>query len=283
MDLNQLRLCGGTFLTLLCTAKIEDKLTFGKERSSSDSELLFSLLNLFNEGYTKRTIKMESLKSRTPEYKYCVRENLTQLKKKELISSFDESIKKKYTSKLSIAEKLVKDNLNTNVDETLKKAIKSIIDLIANDETIKDDALFYVVPSGNTITKKELKTLKEVNVAAFILGVFHYIVVNIKDNRIGRTTIESWIPNLGERTGTTYEIHTELGNDFNKLLLTFASDAIEVPEETTEEQEDTIEDDVGFETPSDKYTNENNKTNFNFQIGRNNFNNIGSMTFIDKD
>ena len=57
----------------------------------------------------------------------------------------------------------------------------------------------------------------------------------------------------------------------------------EVPEETTEEQEDTIEDDVGFETHSDKYTNETNKAMINFQIGCNNFNNIGSMTFIDKD
>lgn len=282
MDLNHLRLCGGTFLVLLNEAKIETKASFGQKRSSSISELVFSLLNLFNDGYTKETINMDTLKTRASGYKLCS-ENLTQLKKEELIAAFDFEIKNNYDQKLSKMNELIRDNLCTKVETTLKKVIKSIIDLITFDETISNDALFYALPNGNPITKQELINLKKIDVPSFLLGVFHYIVSNVRDNTIGRPTIENWIPNLGTKTGTSYTISTGLGNNFNELSLFHCMDSNQTNAEPTVEPEINTPDDIAYETNSNKSTNENQTINVNYQFGRNNFNNIGSLTFIDKD
>ena len=71
-------------------------------------------------------------------------------------------------------------------------------------------------------------------------------------------------------------------NDYKAITLTIDVADVETVDEEIEVETETA-DDIVYETNSDKGTNENQTINVNYQFGHNNFNNIGSLTFIDKD
>lgn len=181
-------LCGGTFLVLLYEAKKK-----GRKKSStdsntmSDSELFTCLVSLINpqikneQGGTVRTFASD--------YKLCRCSdiNIAELTNEMLIQKFDNDIKTKYSEKLSQLNRDIKNTMNFEIKGLW--LVAALIDLIESDNTILDDAQFFVQPDGSTIKKKDLRNIKTVCFPAFILGVWHYIITNVKDNTIGKETL----------------------------------------------------------------------------------------------
>jgi hypothetical protein len=75
--------------------------------------------------------------------------------------------------------------------------VKALIDLIEQDDSIKPDEEFYIRRWTVKIKKTALGGLDDVCLPAFLLGVWHYVVVYRKDNSVGKATYDEWCPENG--------------------------------------------------------------------------------------
>ena len=129
--------------------------------------------------------------------------------------------------------------------------------------------------AGFSVYKKKaaLGDLKKVCLPAFLLGIWHYIVINRKDNSIGQKTYEAWCPSNG-RAQRKYTAH--MGEGILNGLTTYTIDAketiaTEIVDEPTEDKEsDTVNSDT---PPITQQMVNNNPTFFNINIsgGNNSF------------
>ena len=167
-------------------------------------------------------------------------------------------------------------------EPVLNKLVRSILELIEKDDTISKNDKFYILPNGKSVSKVAMLLSDTFDLPAFILGVFHYIIVNKIDNKLGLQTYDSWYVSSGNKK--IYKFTSDIGDTYKAITLTIDATAVETANEEIEvEQKQEPSDDIVYETNSDKSTNENQTINVNYQFGHNNFNNIGSLTFIDKD
>jgi uncharacterized protein (UPF0216 family) len=76
--------------------------------------------------------------------------------------------------------------------------VKALVEIIRNDKDIPADTMFYINEDGLPSTKKQLLTITAVCFQAFLVGVWHYIIMNRQDNTLGRSTIIDWTPMYSE-------------------------------------------------------------------------------------
>ena len=187
------RLCGGTFFTLVLQA-LQQRMNArehydGDSDGLSDPEVLVGLIKVINPAYVDPG--KEKLKTIVNNYKRCETSTSTYFPfgDDQVISAFDEIIRNNYQTALNGMIGFVNDFLD--VSETVHKDInlvRALVDLIQQDQTIKAGDEFFIGPNGEKKKKAALGDLKEVCLPSFILGVWHYVVVNRKDNGIGKKT-----------------------------------------------------------------------------------------------
>ena len=280
------RLCGGTFFTLVLQAlrqrmKAREHYS-GDSDGLSDPEVLVGLIKVINPDYSD--LGKESLKGTANNYKACKISNSAYLPfdDEQVISAFDSEVKMNYQSALNRMIEFVKGFID--VSETVHKdvnLVRAIVDLIQRDQTIKAGDEFYIGPNGEKKKKAALGDLKKVCLPSFLLGVWHYIVVNRRDNAVGKMTYDAWCPSNG-RASRKYTAH--MGEKILEGLTTYTVDTKETV--SAETVDDPIEEEtsgaVGQDTPpmTQQMIN-NNSTFFNINIsgGNNNFyHHVGNLT-----
>ena len=60
--------------------------------------------------------------------------------------------------------------------------VKALLETIGNNKAITDGTVFYV--DGTIWRAFDLQSIDNVCVPSFVLGIWHYIVMNVKDNLI---------------------------------------------------------------------------------------------------
>ena len=272
------RLCGGTFFTLVLQAlrqrtKAREHYT-GDSDGLSDPEVLVGLINVINPDYADPG--KENLKGTANNYKACKTSNSTYLPfdDEQVLSAFDSVVRTDYQTALNGMISFVNDFLD--LSETVHKdvnLVRALVDLIQQDQTIKAGDEFFIGPNGEKKKKAALGDLKKVCLPAFLLGIWHYIVINRKDNSIGQKTYEAWCPSNG-RAQRKYTAH--MGEGILNGLTTYTIDAketiaTEIVDEPTEDKEsDTVNSDT---PPITQHMVNNNPTFFNINIsgGNNSF------------
>ena len=68
---------------------------------------------------------------------------------------------------------------------------KALFEVVDCDPSITTE-LFYIEGSTQPYDKKHLLALDEIELPSFLLGVWHFIVVNRRNNKVGADTIEAW-------------------------------------------------------------------------------------------
>jgi hypothetical protein len=66
--------------------------------------------------------------------------------------------------------------------------VQSLLQLIDEDASIDNDAKFYINADGTAETKGNLIKRSMLYFDPFLLGVFHYVIINHSDNKKGRDT-----------------------------------------------------------------------------------------------
>ncbi len=129
----------------------------------------------------------------------------------------------------------------------------------------------YIEPNGEKKKKAALGDLKEVCLPSFLLGVWHYVVVNRKDNGIGKKTYDMWCPSAG-RGQRKFTAH--IGEGILDNLTIFYADDVEKSETDSKPVETVITEDVQAEPVQQTV---NNPFVFNFYQYGNNGTQIGHI------
>lgn len=228
MGENYPRLCGGTFLTLL----LEDV----KPRSSkrdvyhnggdglSNSEIFEGLVKIINPDYIKPKNK-DTLKNQVSDYRKCEVSTAAYLPfdRDVDLHAFDDRVKNDYGDVLQRMIEFTATflSMQTEMHKDLN-LVKALLDLIDQDESISDDELFYVTPTGNSLCKKDLVRSQTICFESFLLGVWHYAVEKRRNNMVGKDTFNEWCPQLQERSARVYRGH--MGENFHDITLSYAGD-----------------------------------------------------------
>ena len=236
------RLCGGTFFTLVLQA-LRQRLKAREHYSGdsdglSDPEVLVGLIKVINPDYTDPG--KENLKVTANNYKACTISNSTYLPvdDEQVISAFDSKVRTAYQSVLNRMIGFVNDSLD--ISEVVHKdvnLVRALIDLVQQDQTIQAGDEFFVEPNGEKKKKAALGDLKEVCLPSFLLGIWHYVVVNRKDNSIGKKTYDAWCPSTG---GGQRKYTAHMGEGILEGLITCLGDTLDKPTTDAEPVETVI-------------------------------------------
>lgn len=272
------RLCGGTFFTLVLQA-LRQRMNArehydGDSDGLSDPEVLVGLIRVINPAYTDPG--KEKLKTIANNFKQGgnSRSVYFPFHDDQVINAFDQTVRVNYQTALNGMIGFVNDFLD--MSEPVHKdvnLVRAVVDLIQQDQTIEATDEFYVGPNGEKKKKAALGDLKEVCLPSFLLGVWHYVVVNRKDNNIGKKTYEIWCPSAG---GGQRKYTAHMGEGILDSLTTYIVDTKETitAEVVDEPIEDDVSDAAGQDTPpvTQQMVN-NNPTFFNINIsgGNNSF------------
>ena len=143
------RLCGGTFFVLVLQAlkqRVKARQHYKGERDGlSDPEVLIGLIKVINPDYQEP--KEGALKGKTNDFKSCKTSTGQYLPFGETleIEAFDERIRNEYQDALGAMTEFVA--LFLEIGTKVKKderLVKALIDLIEQDDSIKQDEGFYI-------------------------------------------------------------------------------------------------------------------------------------------
>lgn len=197
----ELKLCGGTFLVLMLEAKGQRRVARVRVGRSSDNksnpEIFGILVKLTNPHFILP--EGRSFGTFTSDYKLCRKSDSPSalLTDDVIIHEFDKKIKTQYYEYLGLFYGMLERVLDWGTKDHW--LVAALIDLIESDATIPDNAQFYVRPYGHSVAKSDLRKIECICIPSFVLGVWHYIVTNIKNNEAGIKTINVFLDNNVEK------------------------------------------------------------------------------------
>ncbi len=195
------QLCGGIFLNFLLECRKRRTNARTKKDGGSDGlaeyQMLAGLIKVFNPDFEMPTGR--SLSTETTKYKQCIKSSSVNMPFDDLIliEEFDKLVKEHYTQAVARMQIFCNEFLERAIVFKVDYVLTAIITTIDADETIAKDQLFYTQPDGTPITKGELCELATVYTEPFLLGVWHFILTQRKNNLIGVDTLALWIPKFG--------------------------------------------------------------------------------------
>ena len=190
------RLCGGTFFTLLLQAikqrtKARQRIA-GERDGLSETDLLIGLIRVAYPEY--KVTNNASFKTNTSDYKKCKVSTSSYLPFDwpAVIEGFDRKVTSDYQTPLHAMSVFVNNfiEVGTSAGKDMR-LVKTLLELVREDTTLDNDH-FYCCERGQPIMKSELITLSEICLPALLLGIWHFIFVNRRDNTVGAATFNAW-------------------------------------------------------------------------------------------
>lgn len=220
------RLCGGTFFVLLSDARKpllnKNENYMGKKSGITEVELLLALTKIVVPDIPKpMSSELKTLRDNTRDFKSC--ENwgggFLRLGDKSVQKSFDERVKSNYFESLTAMSKLVDKYIDagtsTKKDEYL---VKALVEVIINDKEILDDQLLYICTNGKPITKSELRSITDICLHSFLLGIWHFVLTAVENNTVGKDTYNKWCPPHGDNKGSKREYVVAIGENSKRSV-----------------------------------------------------------------
>ena len=245
------RLCGGTFMTLVIQALRQRKKAIehykGESDKLNDPDVLVGVITVINPDY--KDPGKAVLKTKANDYKSCKLSKGQYLPfgEKLTIGVFDKRVQEDYL--------VARNDMSTFVDRFIEtgtmlqkdvRLVKALIDLIDQDDSIDDDVEFPIGENGELVRKDHFGDLDKVCLPSFLLGIWHFIVVNRKNNKVGQDTYDIWCPENG---GGTREYEGHIGQSITKEIdvYTLESEADGLPEDDDAEGIDESSEQAGSE------------------------------------
>ncbi len=220
-----MRLCGGTFLVLLLESRgYRRNARMGSGRTSdgkSEPDVFEKLIQTAIPDFQKPS-SGRSFNTFTSDYKLCRKSDAptAPLTDPRVVRNYNADVINKYSDKLSEFSAF----LDTTIDlETNGRwLVAALLDLIEADESIPDNAEFFILPNGESVNKDMLSDEEEYCAPAFLMGVWHYIITHIMDNTVGASTLKALLSqttanaerqfdrNFGATRSEQITVHTEI-------------------------------------------------------------------------
>ena len=233
------RLCGGTFMTLVIQALLQRKKARehykGESDKLNDPDVLVGLITVINPDYEDPGKAV--LKTKANDYKSCKLSKGQYLPfgDKLAIEVFDQRVQTDYLAARNdmciFVDSFIETGTKLQKDVRL---VKALIDLIEQDESIDDSVEFMVGENGDAVRKDQLRNLKRVCLPSFLLGIWHFIVINRKNNKVGQHTYDTWCPENG---GGTREYEGTMGDSISTEFDVYTLEPEDETEDTEQEAE----------------------------------------------
>lgn len=196
-------LCGGTFLTQILRARkgltTSTEHTNGQKESLSEQETFRRLISIYQlSDFYGGT----SLKTYTSRYKSCTDSLVAygQFSDNDLHRAFDEDIKSGHSTALRMMAEFVHEFIEPTLWLQL---VRCLLGMIKADADIQDDTEFFIAADATAVKAKDICELDHFYIEPFLLGVWHYIIMNrADDNEKGVDTYKEWYPSKGNYRGT---------------------------------------------------------------------------------
>ena len=187
-------LTGGILLSLILREKKQRiskrSNTLGKTDRLNDYEVLFELVKIAD---TKVEINNSGSNTQiASKFRACESNNgnWIPLLKNDYIDEFKNGMTDKYSILLSRTERFINTYIETR-EKNISRLAQSILEMIYLDDSIDNDAEFYICDNKNPIKKSDLTPDKSYELKPLLLGVWHYIVVSKIKNKTGKDTFNS--------------------------------------------------------------------------------------------
>jgi len=226
-------LCGGIFFTLLLqTLKLRTGIRTAYHSESdgmAETEIFKALIKIvrkFNEPKSKKTFK-----SNVSDYKQCKNSGGAYLTFHSAeMTAFDNKVKKDYSVALASMSDFVSRFIDTelNAENKPEKSVwlvKALLEIIEKDKSIKKYQTFYICEDGSAITKEELRSVKDFCLPAFLLGIWHFIVLLRPDNESGKRTYNEWHIEP-EYKGAKWEFNSDIGSGIDSDINVWIPDIV---------------------------------------------------------
>ena len=172
------RLCPGIFSFCLFHGSGKSYVEFIKELFN-----IFTCLNI-----EQKDLSDGSLRNACTSFMHCkgIGIGFDLLDNTRKITLVKDAFENNYEEQLLHANNFVNEDLSRN-QNILKDAIASVLRIIELDDTIADEETFQIGYDFTSVKKAELFTLPIIEPAAFILGIWYYIITrttNVNDSEI---------------------------------------------------------------------------------------------------
>lgn len=248
---NTPRLCGGTFFLQILRMKKnkirkQSELLDGKTEPLSNQRVLEALIRIFNPNFSVYAVN--TFKGDVSDYRACKEscgDNLPFDESRTDFSHFDKVIKNDYNRILPEMKRFVDLFIAT---DKMYPAIKAILDCIKEDETT-DNAVFYMGEMGAPLSKADLLNANDIVLEPFLLGLWHFILLNRPNNFIGRDTFEEWNTPPSSH-GQRWKYTSTIGSDYHDINIKRWNEETVIEEVKAEEyeSEDLYEDAEEYES-----------------------------------
>lgn len=207
-------LCGGTFLTQILRARKELSTSTehakGQKESLSEQETFRRLISIYQlSNFHGGT----SLKPYTSKYKKCTDSLIAygQFSDNDLQRAFDEDIRSANSTALRMMAEFVQEFINPSLYLPLVRCLLDIIETEIGSGINPNDE-FLITANATAIKAKSLCTVDHFYIESFLLGIWHYIIMNrADDNKSGVATYQQWYPSKGNYRGT-------VGNGITRVI-----------------------------------------------------------------
>lgn len=215
------RLCGGTFFVLLLQTRIPrirtTNLYSDSSNAISDSDMLANLISIIDPHFFKPAGK--TFTSNTSSYKSC---NISQsihlpFEDVTIVKAFDDTIKSDYYKPLLAMSEFISTFISIENNNKCIWLVKALLELIETDDSIDAETPFHILENGKAVTKNEISTLTDICLQPFILGIWHFIVVNRPNNEIGQGTFAQW-HETPETSGQQHKFISNIGDSITRSI-----------------------------------------------------------------
>lgn len=234
-------LCGGTFFVLLTEAKGTTKTQRQRLQEAdtiNNTNMLEALIKMFKPSFSQPSYGT-TFKGDTSDYRACKKSYSSYLPFNEdvVIEAFDNRVKNEYASLLEKMESFVFTYLDYDDEAKMDRLTKALLEIIK--ESVGDDTKLYAFESGKPVPKQELLTETEYNLPALLLGIWHYIITERKDNEKGRDTYEAWhIP--PRETNSKWKFKSTIGKFYSRRI-SYRLEVLDEKKGSTTDTESAIE------------------------------------------
>jgi len=194
---------------------------------------------------------------------------------KVTMQSFDNRVRTDYASALSLmcgfSEDFIDFGSSTRKDYWL---VKALLELLDEDDSIDGEQEIYAREDGVATTKSAILAASTFCLQPLLLGLWHFVLLNRADNRVGKDTYDLWCPATG---GSERAYTYTLGETITRTIcITYSTQSH--PTVDTEIIDEDIVEDAGPEaqakaapntSPAQSVVN-NNPTFFTFNVTGNN-------------
>lgn len=210
-------LCGGILFSLILQArktrtKARDKY-YGGSDGLKDTDVMMGLVEVVTgDSFIKNQGK--TFGKCTTQFKTCLNYGTTYIPftDSSVVSSFSSSVKQKDPNLLKRMSGFINKYINEVRSEWL---VKALFEVIQNDNEIDYDTSFAISSQTDT-AKKNLDSVKEVELPMFLLSVLSFILNERKENSKGRPTFEAWHTQNGHKSAWKY--NADVGNSIERNI-----------------------------------------------------------------